>query len=142
MTSLKEILFKLFRVLEIRSKAGVLHFRRWRLVERPLRRFFIHEIYEADADKHPHNHPWDFKALIVYGGYVEQTEEGEREVKPWMIVRKTRDQFHKVLRLRGSVSISLFYATGPYIEWGYQTEEGFILEPQYRKLKREGYWNR
>ena len=139
---LKRFVFWVFNVMELRNRTtGKLHFRRWRVIDTAQWRFFVHEIYEADADKHRHNHPWDFTSWVIWGGYVEQTEDGEHVVLRGTVNRKSRDKFHKVLRLiRGGPSISLFVARGDYVPWGYMTEQGFVLKDEYTRLKHEGHW--
>ena len=61
----------LFLVKEIKSKAGELHFRRWRFLETPWFGIYLHYIAKADEDKHPHDHPWSFVGIILWGGYEE-----------------------------------------------------------------------
>ncbi len=34
-------------------------------------RLYLHEIRRSDSDKCPHNHPWWFWSLILWGGYTE-----------------------------------------------------------------------
>ncbi len=41
-----------FLVKEIKSKAGELHFRRWRLLQLPFFAIYIHGIYKSDEDLH------------------------------------------------------------------------------------------
>lgn len=51
---------------------------RWWLVEPgsilalflPVMRF--HEILRPDADRHPHDHPWSFRSIVLRGAYVEE----------------------------------------------------------------------
>ena len=55
---------KLFLVKEIKSKAGEVYFRRWRIISTPLIKIYFHGIYKADEDAHLHNHPWNFISII------------------------------------------------------------------------------
>ena len=34
---------------------------------------YLHVIYASDADRDPHDHPFDFESTIIYGRYVEHT---------------------------------------------------------------------
>lgn len=36
-------------------------------------RTYLHVIYKGDDDRDPHDHPWDFTSLIVWGSYVEHS---------------------------------------------------------------------
>lgn len=135
------ILYWLFRVFEIRSKEGVLHFRRWRAIENRWFRVFLHEIYRPDQDQHRHSHPWSFASLILAGGYLESTGEGTtRKVLPWTWNVKKAEEFHKIEALLSGRTVSLVFALGPYREWGYSTERGFIEKDRYRDMKRAGEW--
>lgn len=62
-----EILFALTLVKEIVSKSGELHFRRFRLLELPWFRIYIHQILKADKDLYEHDHPWSFIISIPAG---------------------------------------------------------------------------
>ena len=63
-------------IKEIKSKSGEVHFRRWEILKTRCGSIWLHAIYKADQDKHLHNHPWDFKSLVLKGSYLEQTEKG------------------------------------------------------------------
>lgn len=43
----------------------------------PLMRF--HEILRADDDRHPHDHPWAFRSLILRGYYTEERWFGDED---------------------------------------------------------------
>jgi len=115
------LLQKLFPlVLEIKSKTGILHFKRWRIFSCSKFNIFLHEISEADKDLHLHNHPWNFRSIILWGCYVEllklgkydgtnadETQSslsGRRDLavnlhKPFSIYKKHKNEFHKILSI-------------------------------------------
>ncbi len=64
-------MFKLIK--EIRSKEGILHFKRWEIFSSTKFNFsiYLHGIYKADQDLHLHNHPWNIATLILWGSYIE-----------------------------------------------------------------------
>jgi hypothetical protein len=70
---IKKIIKKLFLAKEIISKEGVLHFRRWRIIECLLFNIYIHKIYVKDNDLH--DHPWNYFSLILSGSYIEKTKD-------------------------------------------------------------------
>ena len=137
---------KLFLVKEIRSKAGVLHFRRWRFLELPFFRVYLHNILKADEDKHEHDHPWSFYSLILKGGYTEAlTLDVWGPFKSYLlehgvgsiIHRKAKDS-HQIRSLKNDKPVwSLVFAYGFERPWGYNTEAGWIDKDEYRRLKRE-----
>jgi hypothetical protein len=67
-------MFKLIK--EIKSKQGVLHFKRWELFTSKRFNFsiYLHGIYKADEDPHLHNHPWNIATLILWGSYIEELD--------------------------------------------------------------------
>lgn len=131
-----------FLTRTIRSREGVLHFRRWRLFSIPWFRIYLHEIHKEDEDAHLHNHPWNFASLILRGGYVERFKDGMGGVNwvlPWTWNVKQAEEYHKVESLfYPSPSISLVFAWGPYRPWGYLTKVGFMEQSEYRSKKNAG----
>lgn len=47
------------------------YLRRLRIAQTPWCSLYLHWINEADSDRHPHDHPWNFCSLILRGGYTE-----------------------------------------------------------------------
>lgn len=130
---------KIFLVKEIVSKTGILVFRRWRLISTSKFSIFFHQIYESDADRHCHNHRWNFLSLILKGGYLE--EEPSRAFKlhrAGTINIRSHDQFHKLI-LTSKPTWTLVI-TGPTItpSWGYWVNGQEIDHQTYRQLKNEG----
>lgn len=44
---------------------------RFILKDGPADRVYLHIIYGSDADRDPHDHPFDFQSTIVWGSYLE-----------------------------------------------------------------------
>ncbi len=129
------MLSKLFKSTEIRSQQGVLHFRRWRLIETKFFRFYIHQIFESDRDAHMHSHPWNFLSFVLSGGYVEKHGLAQyRVVTRFKFNFHTASDYHK-LTLIYRPTVSAFFAFGKYRPWGYQTSEGHIDSTEYRERK-------
>ena len=130
---------KLFLRSEIISKTGVLHFQRWRLIETPWFRCYIHYIFESDKDLHLHSHPWDFWSFVLSGGYVEELLGGEMNiVRRFKWNHHAASDYHR-LTLTQKPTISLFFATGKRQVWGYFVPEmgGLVDDATYRRLKNE-----
>lgn len=145
-------MFKLIR--EIKSKAGELHFRRWRILETPLFNIYVHRLYKSDSDLDPHNHPWWFFSFILRGSYLERWFN-DAERKAGSVLRRTfslgvcnRHTFHHIT-LKSPDVLSLVI-TGPRSKevWGYWCkirnklsfnygEQGFLDNDEYRNQKRQ-----
>lgn len=130
---------KLLLVKEIISREGIVHFRRFRLLETPIFRIYLHQILQADKDKHLHDHPWSFVALILKGHYEEKllingSSHKLNQCKFGKIIFRKSTQFHCINNVF-EPTWTLVFAHGKKREWGYQTELGWIDHKTYRSLK-------
>lgn len=128
------------RVLYRRWRLGVFEFRsdliardymrRWTLTT-PWGMLRLHHILRSDARDHYHDHPMDFTSLILRGGYVEHRPDHEpQRYLPGDVVRRRAEDLH-YLELIGD-SAWTFLVTGPIRrEWGFQTEDGWIVAGEY-----------
>ena len=106
---------------------------------------------KSDQDKDPHNHPWSFFSLILWGGYIEKIYvkpipigndrlHVERmyigaNIKKMFSYGKSRlTEFHKIRLLKPTWTLVV---TGPRKNnnWGYLTNLGFMQFDDYRKEK-------
>ena len=128
------MIFKLIK--EIKSKAGVIHFKRWLIFKIPFTtlQLFLHQINKADEDKDEHDHPWNFISLIISGGYVETSEHLITRRKPGSICFRKAATSHKITQLFGK-TYSLVLVWGDRRPWGYNTEGGWVESQQYRNIK-------
>jgi hypothetical protein len=147
----KDLIKKHFLVAEIRSREGVLHFRRWRLLSGSWGNIYLHAIYKSDEDGHLHDHPWDYTSICLKGSFIEQVP-GIREVfngniiktyvynhvSPFKVIRRNAEAFHKLYRLKSPVVYTLFFTGSRRKEWGYDVAGEWIEFNRYRKLKRDG----
>lgn len=132
------MIFKL--VKEIKDKKGNLHFRRWRIISTPWFKIYLHGIYMADEDVHLHNHPWNFYSLVLKGWYSERLESkvGFNIRSPRQLVKRTKNQFHKIDSLHSKAIYTLNLMYGKEESWGYKVNGTFIEHEVYRRMKREG----
>jgi hypothetical protein len=122
-------------VKEIKSKEGVLHFQRYLIFSTPWFHCYLHKIYQADQDKHLHSHPWRFWGLILWGGYVEETEQGIK-TRGWLSSGGgDLNYFHKIHTMLQSPTITLFFTGRQTYPWYYLTSEGKIDHESYRQRK-------
>ena len=145
-----DIIRRFFIVKEIVSKEGVIHFRRYRLLSTPWFNLYIHNILHSDEDVHPHDHPWHFISLILWGGYIERWMSAYENYRFWMgrplrtdkhtmgsVIFHNAKDFHQITLLKPSVW-TLVFTWGKRKSWGYQTRSGWIDHQTYRQLKNEG----
>jgi hypothetical protein len=133
--------------LEIKSKSGVVVFRRYHLFSTPWFRCYLHRIFQADQDHHSHNHPWSFLGIILWGGYVERYTTVPVGADPLTLKTDFRGRglgsvlwgggtyFHKIESMLRPTT-SLFFTGIKTHEWGYMTLSGFVTEKAYRELKQ------
>jgi hypothetical protein len=138
----------LFLIREIKSRLGDTYFKRWSIVSTQWGSLYLHEIARSDEDIHMHDHPWDFWSLILIGGYIEyflakgKSTKILKHTSGCILKRKSKD-FHRIKLLDPEQSTWTLVWVGPRINdpWGYYTLGGWIDNREYRRLKREGYWN-
>lgn len=141
---MSQLLRKLFLVKEIVSRAGVLHFQRYRFIETKAFRVYLHRISASDEDKDMHDHPWSFRSLILKGSYTETwttppnwDNPQTRTVRPGDVVKHHHWDAHK-LTLNTPVVWTLVLTGDKSHDWGYQTEQGWVDHRDYRAKKNEG----
>jgi hypothetical protein len=88
----------------------------------------LHVFHRSDADD-LHDHPWNFTSIILWRGYLEQTEDGKKKrVWPGMILRRKSTHKHRVELVSGKPAVTLvvmgkyrkswgFFTTGIYTAW-------------------------
>jgi len=135
----------LFLTKEIVAKTGEVHFRRYRLLETPWLRFYIHQILISDYDYHFHDHPWNFKSFLLRGSYREDCTyhpshfaTHSRQYDAGQTVTHDGRDSHKIA-LRTSEVWTFVVAWGRRREWGYRlSPTSWIGHQEYRQLKKEG----
>lgn len=106
---------------------------------------YLHRFFRPDADRHLHNHPWDWACSIVLaGGYYEEV----RAPEGWTVLRKIKAPsirfwgpkfFHRIHILRGRETWSLFI-TGKRIQtWGFFVDGRLIPSQTYLPDREEDY---
>jgi hypothetical protein len=125
-------------IKEIRSKEGILHFKRWRVLTTPWFDINIHGIYKEDQDPYLHNHPWKIWTMILKGGYYEERHGGECRLRVFghMSYCKTSD-FHKIRTMRGTPTYSLAITGKRNQDWGYMINGRFIDHKTFRENKND-----
>lgn len=126
---------------------------------------YLHHILRSDTDREPHDHPWHFTTIILWGGYHEYTLccpvrvdmngwlPNEFQDKPQLdegkmtwrgvgsIIRHRAWDLHRLEMPYGKSAWTLFItghkfrAFGQPDTWGFQTAEGWIGHKEYHKMK-------
>ncbi len=89
---------KWFGKVDIKKVVGgetVVYLRRWYLIRVPKLGYSIrlHHIQYPDTDRWPHDHPWPFLSLILWGGYQERWDKAGHP-HPRFKKRVRRFNFH------------------------------------------------
>lgn len=129
-------------IKEIKSKTGVVHFRRWELLKTPWFSIWLHGIYKEDQDEHLHNHPWDFISVVLWGSYLEALKTKVNTQFPGRINVRNGVGYHKILKLLTKTVYTLFFVTKPKREWGYCVDDKFVDNVTYREMKNAGKFSR
>lgn len=127
------------KIKEIKSKDGVLHFKRWSILSTPWFRICLHAIYKPDEDVHLHNHPWKFWSFVIKGSYTERLPNFKLNPRfPMTSVYRNTDQFHKIEDLHSPVVYTFNIMWGFKDSWGYMVNNKFVGHETYRQWKNEG----
>ena len=135
---IKWLLRKLFLVREIKSRKGDVHFRRYRLLDLPSFKIYLHNIILTDRDRHMHDHPYDFTSFILKGSYIETTLLDKKRFGVFDRNRKKAHECHK-LEIENGPIWTLVFAGRRKREWGYRTELGWVNNDKYREIKDDLY---
>lgn len=135
----------LFLVKEIISKLGQVHFRRYRLLETPWLRIYIHQILISDYDAHFHDHPWHFESRILSGSYREDCTYHPKHsaihsglYEAGDTIRHDSRDAHR-LTLQTPEVWTFVIAWGKRREWGYRLDpDTWMSHESYRTMKNEG----
>jgi hypothetical protein len=115
------------------------YMRRWKLEfyrgRRSLGGVRLHHIMRGDDRSAFHDHPMNFKSIILKGGYIEYTPDHEpRRFVPGDVVVKKAEDLH-YLELIDTSAWTLVFA-GPFRrDWGFMTDEGWIPASAFDKWK-------
>lgn len=128
--------------MAIPCKSGIPYLFRRRLIQTPLFGIYLHDIFEPDADRHPHDHPWTFYSVVLRGRYTERLHlyphvylprYRDQTWKRWTIHKMGRETAHRIVEASPGLKTLIF--TGPRRPrgWGFFTEDGWVSWQQYEK---------
>ena len=130
-------------IKEIKSKEGIIHFKRWRVLSTKWFSIYIHGIYKGDGDEYLHNRPWKIWTMILWGGYVEQIHNdscsnSRRLRTPGHMAYVNRSGFHKIEKILKPKTFTLaIVGARTNKEWGYMVDGRFIDHKTFRENKNK-----
>jgi hypothetical protein len=146
--ALEKLLDKLFTKKVIGGSENPLLVR-WH-IWRGQRGIYLHKLCRSDAERHVHDHPWDFTSVILSRGYFEfhQTETDRHDTYDlvsghffaWLprfsILRRRASWAHRIELLSDDNSPvwTLVFRGKVRREWGFYTEHGWVHHRRYRDL--------
>lgn len=109
-------------------------------------RVFLHWVYDPDPDRYPHDHPWSFITIPLFGSYVEQVFNRGRliceKLVRWPFPRwRNYTYCHKVVKVNGPcLTLAIAFKTrtgwgfwkpdGTFFPYGGKEHDGFKPESQ------------
>lgn len=110
------------------------YLRRLYLLRTPWFSIMLHRIKLPDPDRHLHDHPWNFLAIVLRGFYIEQRNDPDS----WIPTYNRRSWFnfcrasgaHKIVRV--SPTCTTLVITGrKQRSWGFHTDQGWMHWKEY-----------
>lgn len=104
---------------------------------------FLHVIFLPDLDRDPHDHPWDFKSLILRRGYLDEQWVkcfGKvfcriQKVGFLKLVSRRAEHLHRVRGIEEGKPAWTLVSTGPQRrEWGFVDDKGWVHWKKYLGL--------
>src|SRR5262249_52489700 len=129
--------------IESAQQPGRVYLRRLRIIQTPWAALYLHFIFEADYDRHPHDHPCNFWSLVLRGGYTEQVYTMSENLyfnevtwrRRWSIHKMPIEAAHRITVLAPrTVTLCLFGRRQR--NWGFWTEGGFVEWQEYERSMR------
>ena len=105
---------------------------RWWLLKTPWLSIRVHRILRSDADRDPHDHPFDWASLVMYGGYDEILYDAKgkprssRICRPGSFRRVRATDLHRLVVQPNESVLTLFIVGRRKREWGFQTPNGWV----------------
>lgn len=110
---------------------------RWRLLQTPWFGIYLHRIGTPDSRPTLHDHPWNFTAFVLRGGYTERrldplTMTVDESHRVRFVNRMRTHDAHAITRLARVPTWTLVFVGARRRTWGY-------LEPEWEFPDRWGW---
>lgn len=107
---------------------GENYLRRWYVVPRnPFGNVYLHEMVGSDDDRALHDHPWNNRSVVLFGGYFEH--QPDRRVdwrEPGAVIDREAGVLHRLELPVGGRAVSLFMTGAKVREWGFACPQGWV----------------
>lgn len=118
---------------------GIPYLFRLRIIQTPWFGVYLHDIYEPDGDRDPHNHPWPFVSIILRGSYTENFYPYPyvndhyimQTWKRWSMHTMGRDSAHRIVRAAPGLKTLILVGPRHSAGWGFFTENGWVHWKEY-----------
>lgn len=121
---LHKVLNKVFERRDVIVE-GELYLRRWYVHFGDDLRVFLHYIGKSDDTRVLHDHPWDFRTVVLARGYREHLPGGRtRRVGPLRTLKLAAEHVHAVSPAWGP-AWTLVLAKPARRVWGFHTKQGW-----------------
>lgn len=123
-------IYEKFDIMDIVDTSAV-YLRRWYLIDTPYFGVYLHKINMPDPDRPLHDHPWNFKAVVLRGGYTELVPGGENVHRVGRINNKKAESLHRIKKLLRVPTWTLIFVGRCRREWGFATDQGWVQWDDY-----------
>ncbi len=107
---------------------------RW-VLQTPWGTIRLHRIRREDADPDPHDHPWSFVSLILWGGYREERPYWmSRWLRRGQINRFRAASVHRIVEVLPN-TWTLVVSGRKVRSWGFHTPDGVVPWREYLGLE-------
>lgn len=131
--------------MTIPCENGLKYLTRLRIIQTPWFGVYLHNLYEPDADRDMHDHPWEFISIILRGGYTEIVNpiphvmdtpayNFKRRWNRWSWHKMSTDKAHRILSVDDG-TISLILVGRRKRSWGFYTPEGWVDWREYERAE-------
>jgi hypothetical protein len=94
----------------------------------------VHWIKRPDADRDMHDHPWNWRTIVLAGWYVEKTAQGTALRDAGSTAGRKFTDAHMITEVSPGGVWTLFIV-GPYRQkWGFHTPAGKVPYDKYDRL--------
>lgn len=100
---------------------------------------FLHRFLKSDPDD-LHDHPWEFRTIILKGGYWEYTKDGKFWRGPFTYRYNPANAYHRVELDKDIPYCWTLFIPGKRVkDWGFKTEKGWVQHEKYLIDKKKSY---
>jgi hypothetical protein len=115
----------------------------------PVPSIFLHKICRSDEDVDPHDHPWSFFTVILWGSYTDEQWCAKYGLGGSRVVDKlehcpmgsmhvrSATHLHRVILKPGKTVWTLVFTTPSGRPWGFHTTNGWVPWRKYLGISAE-----